>query len=170
MEVESRLNQLVVASHQPKSIYVLDRVQYEPATHGSTVLADCDLIPEIEIDAEWPLASLRSQEIRFLGKLAPHGVGNPDVTLLSRKVPAVEASRVGEDGRHLRLRLKDGNVTWPAIAFDWTGETPGPGDCLDVVYSLSADRYGPAYEGAGGALQLTVEDLRISREAAIPVL
>jgi len=39
VEVESRLNQLVVASRQSKNIYVLDRVQYEPATHGSTVLA-----------------------------------------------------------------------------------------------------------------------------------
>ncbi len=37
--VESRHNELVLATGQPKSVYVLDRVQYEPATHGSVVLA-----------------------------------------------------------------------------------------------------------------------------------
>ncbi len=38
VEVESRLNELVLATSQPKSVYVLDRLQYEPP-HGSTVLA-----------------------------------------------------------------------------------------------------------------------------------
>src|SRR5205814_1861982 len=40
--------------------------------HAGGVLAGYDLAPVLEIDAEWPLAGLRSQEIRFLGKLAPH--------------------------------------------------------------------------------------------------
>ncbi len=130
--------------------------------HAAGALAGYDLWPAIDIDAEWPLAAVRSQEIRFLGKLAPHGMGNPEVTLLSRGVTVMEAWTVGEDARHLRLKLKDGNVTWPAIAFDWAAATPIAGLVVDVVFSLSADRYGPSYDGGGGALQLSVEDMAVA--------
>jgi single-stranded-DNA-specific exonuclease len=111
----------------------------------------------VDIDAEWPLQSLRSQEIRWLGKLQPHGVGNQEAKLLSRGVTVVESKTLGEDGRHLRLKLKDGAVVWPAIAFSWESEAPAEGARVDVVYSLSADRYGPSEQG--GALQLGVVDL-----------
>ncbi len=127
--------------------------------HAGAALAGHDLGPSVEIDAEWPLGSLRGQEIRWLGQLQPHGMGNPDPVLLSRSVTAVEARPVGEDGRHLRLKLRDGNVVWPAIAFGWEGEAPAEGSRLDLVFSLSGDRYAPVYDRGGASLQLTVLDL-----------
>lgn len=130
--------------------------------HAARQLEGVELAPALEVDAEWPLAALRSQEVRWLGKLAPHGQGNPQATLLSRHVRVLEARPVGggEDGnggRHLRLKLKDGAVAWPAICFGWEGEPPAEGSLVDIVYRLAADRYGPSENG--GALQLTVEDL-----------
>jgi len=119
-----------------------------------------DLRPKLEIDAEWPLSDLRSQEIRWMGKLAPFGQGNPDVTLLSRGVTVVDSKEVGEEGRHLRLKLRQGNLVWPAIAFGWEGDVPAEGSRVDIVYSLSADRFGPSENG--GALQLGLLDLRPS--------
>jgi single-stranded-DNA-specific exonuclease len=136
----------------------LDALEERLAKHAGQALAGYDLAPSLEIDAEWPLASLRAQEIRFLGKLAPHGAGNPEVTLLSRGVTVVESRNLGDSNQHLRLRLKAGNVTWSAIAFNQPCEAPTAGARVDVVYSLSADRYGPAFEGNGGALQLLVQD------------
>jgi len=127
--------------------------------HAAEALRGLDLRPKLEIDAEWPLSDLRSQEIRWMGKLAPFGQGNPDVTLLSRGVTVVDSKQVGE-GRHLRLKLRQGNVVWPAIAFGWEGDVPGEGSRVDIVYSLSADRYGPSENG--GALQLGLLDLRPS--------
>ena len=67
-----------------------------------------------------------------------------------------DASLVGE-GKHLKLKLKAGPVSWPAICFRYEGETPQPGDHIDAVFSFSSDRFGPS--GNGGALQLTVVDL-----------
>ena len=135
--------------------------------HAADALDGVELGPTLDIDAEWPLAALRSQEIRWLGKLRPHGQANPEATLLSRGVTVVEARGVGEDGRHLRLKLKDPStgsgqaaVVWPAIAFGWEGEAPPEGARVDVVYSLSADRYGPSENG--GALQLAVLDLALA--------
>ena len=129
--------------------------------HASEHLAGFDLMPTLDIDAEWPLGDLRSQEIKWLNKLQPFGQGNPEVSLLSRNVQVVDAKPVGQEGRHLRLRLKSANVTWPAICFNYEGACPQPGSSFDVVYSLSADRYGSG-EG-GGALQLTVQDIAPSR-------
>jgi single-stranded-DNA-specific exonuclease len=124
--------------------------------HAAHQLRVVDLTPALEVDAEWPLNELKSQEIRWLGKLGPFGQANPEAMLLSRNVSVLEAKEVGE-GRHLRLKLKSGAVAWPAIAFGWQGELPEPGSRVDVVYSLSADRYGPSEQG--GALQLQVVDL-----------
>ena len=125
--------------------------------HAGQALAGLDLAPTIRVDAEWPLAALRSQEIRWLGRLQPHGTGNEEAKLLSRGVTVVEARGIGQGGRHLRLKLKDGATVWPAIAFGWEGAAPAEGSRADVVFSLSADRYGPSDQG--GALQLGVLDL-----------
>jgi len=117
-------------------------------------LAGLDLTPSIEIDAELPLAELRGDEIRWLARLAPHGIGNPEPAFLSRNVLVVERRAVGADGSHLKLKLKDGAVSWPAIAFRQEGAGIEEGTRADIVYALSADRL------SRDALQLRVIDLR----------
>jgi hypothetical protein len=71
----------------------------------------------------------------------------------------LESWTVGDDGRHMRLKLKDGPVTWSGILFNWEQDLPAPGSMADVVYSFSGDRYGPVYADGGKALQLTLVDL-----------
>jgi len=134
----------------------LEALEARLVEHASRSLQGIDLTPTLDLDAEWPLNELRSQEIRWLGKLQPFGQANPEAMLLSRNVNVLEAKEVGE-GRHLRLKLKSGPVVWPAISFGWQGELPEQGSRVDIVYSLSADRYGPGEQG--GALQLQVQDL-----------
>ncbi|HEX5369626.1 MAG TPA: single-stranded-DNA-specific exonuclease RecJ, partial [Dehalococcoidia bacterium] len=135
----------------------LGELEQRLVEHAGEMLDGFDLTPTLDIDAEWPLADLRSQEIRWMNKLQPFGQANPEVSLLSRNVVVTEAKTVGQEGRHLRLKLKAGAVSWPAIAFGWDREAPVEGSQVDLVYSLSADRYGPS--GNGGALQLNVVDL-----------
>jgi single-stranded-DNA-specific exonuclease len=123
--------------------------------HAGVSLLGVDLTPTLDIDAEWPLTDLNGQEIQWMSKLQPIGQGNPEVRLLSRNVLVVESKTVG-DGSHARLKLKAG-ATWPAIAFNYEGDLPVEGSRVDLVYTMSADRYGPA--GNGGALQLQVLDM-----------
>jgi single-stranded-DNA-specific exonuclease len=133
-------------------------------------LAPLDLAPTIEVDAPMPLRALRAAEIQALGLLAPHGIGNPRPTFLSRGVTVLERQAVGSDGQHLRLKLRDGPMVWPAIAFGMgegpsakgaedsqqpareAGGLPEPGSRIDVVYAFSADRRG------GDNLELEVLD------------
>jgi single-stranded-DNA-specific exonuclease len=121
--------------------------------HAARELAGMDLSPAIDIDAALPLSGLLGQEIRWLARLEPYGQGNPAPAFLSRGVLVAEARRVGNDAQHLRLKLRDGPVTWPAIAFGLGQAAVTAGQRLDVVYSLGPDRAGD------GALELRVRDL-----------
>jgi len=123
--------------------------------HAEEHLAGLDLAPVVEVDAEVGLRELGREEIRWLsaeGGLAPYGIGNPVPALLSRGVTVAECRVVGSDGKHLRLKLKDGYATWPAIAFGLGDVRVSAGQRIDVVFSLSSDR-------RDGSLQLTVHDL-----------
>ncbi|MCH7811742.1 MAG: single-stranded-DNA-specific exonuclease RecJ [Chloroflexi bacterium] len=117
-------------------------------------LAGRDLTPAIEIDAELPLSALRGEEIRWLGRLAPHGIGNPEPAFLSRGVLVAELRTIGKDGAHLRLKLRDGPVVWPAIAFRQDGGGIAEGGRADLVYTISAERR------SRDGLELRVLDLR----------
>ena len=139
----------------------LESLHERLAEHAGVALLGHDLAPTIDVDAEVPLNQLRSQEIRWLGKLQPYGMANAEPVFLSRDVMVAESRGVGEGSKHLRLKLRSGNVVWPAICFSWEGEMPTDGSRVDLVYTLSSDRYGPS--GEGGALQLMVQDLAVSQ-------
>jgi single-stranded-DNA-specific exonuclease len=121
-------------------------------------LAGLELTPTIDIDAAVPLHRMSGEFIRWLPALAPFGQGNPEPTFLSRGLEVVEARVLGSDGQHLRLKLRDGPVTWSAIAFGFGPASRAPIDAepgrpLDVVYSFATDRFGQ------GALELRVKDM-----------
>jgi single-stranded-DNA-specific exonuclease len=118
----------------------LPAIKEQLIASAETGLAGKDLTPAVRIDVEQPLAALRGDEIRWLAKLAPHGIKNPEPVFLSRGVSVVERMSMGQDGRHLRLKLRDGNVTWPAVAFRQPGDGIEAGLCADIVYCLSQER------------------------------
>jgi RecJ OB domain len=72
---------------------------------------------------------------------------------MSRNVEVADVKEIGEDGAHLRLRLRDGRVTWPAIAFGMGERDVQTEQRVDVVYSFCADR------GNNGGLELRVRDI-----------
>ena len=118
-----------------------------------------DVFLRVAAERRLPLSELRGDEIRWLGRMAPHGGGNPEPVLLSRGVRVIERRNVGKDGGHLRLKLRDGAVSWPAIAFRQEGAGIEKEMLVDIVYALSADRL------SNQGLQLRVLDLRPSGAA-----
>jgi single-stranded-DNA-specific exonuclease len=110
----------------------------------------------LEIDCNLPLRSLTGEEIRWLAKLAPFGIGNPAPMFLARDVVVDEARWVGNGDKHRRLRLRDGRVTWTALAFDMGEIAVTEGDRIDVVYTIEC--------GAPEVpVELRVEDMRPSQ-------
>lgn len=110
-----------------------------------------DLRPTLDIDMETPLAEIRGREIQWLQYFEPCGQENPTPVFLSRRVMVADSRLVGPGNKHLRLKLRDGTATWPAMAFDMGEARPRPGERIDVVYTFAKDR-------GGLGLQLHIKD------------
>ena len=107
------------------------------AAHADGALGDDDLRPVTAVDAVIPRGTTLSLELATeLARLAPFGLGNPEVTLLAPGCELTELTAVGE-GKHLAFRVRrDGRDSGRAIAF-------GLGTQLDRY--RSAGRYDVAF-------------------------
>jgi single-stranded-DNA-specific exonuclease len=101
-----------------------------------------DLRPLLNIDAELPLEQVGGTTISLCQRLAPFGLGNPAPTLLSQGVEVIKAQQAGNNGEHIRLKLKAGHMVWPAIAFRRNEAAPPIGTPLDIVYNLRVNHWG----------------------------
>ncbi len=123
-------------------------------------LADKDLRPVLKADMEIPLRELHPDFLNYLDALQPTGLGNPEAVFVSRKLKVVKSRTVGSDGKHLRLTVTDGRITYDAIAFrlgHWLNQMP---EMVDLMYTFERN----VYQGRV-SLQLNVRDLRPSGTA-----
>jgi len=88
------------------------------AEHAAGVLGDDDLEPVTRVDAVVPRGTRLSLDLcAELARLAPFGLGNPEVTLLAPGCAIGDLATVGE-GKHLRFRVRrDGADAGSAIHF-----------------------------------------------------
>jgi len=104
-------------------------------------LQGLDLRPLIPIDIELPLPSLSGKTFTLMQQLAPFGCANPLPTFLSRGVKVVDCRSVGSSGEHLKLKLRQDDVTWDGIAFRLGNLVAEVSSNLDIVYNLGVDRW-----------------------------
>ena len=121
-------------------------------------LAGLDLRPRLDIDAEMNLSQLGGNTYQSLQSLAPFGMGNPIPTFVSRSVEVVDCQTMGNNGGHLRLKLRQNNVNWEAVAF-------GLGECfkdmhshIDIVYNLRLEHW-----RGEERLRLNIQDIAPSK-------
>ncbi|MFL7794897.1 MAG: single-stranded-DNA-specific exonuclease RecJ [Anaerolineae bacterium] len=117
-------------------------------------LADIELTPILSVDAKVELAQMSWELQHELAQLEPCGYANPHPLFLSRDIRVVGHRAVGNEGKHLKLALSDGHVTWDAIAFrqgDWAQKLP---DRIDLVYHLEVNEW-----NGQRRLQLNVQDI-----------
>jgi single-stranded-DNA-specific exonuclease len=87
------------------------------AAHADENLEDADLHPVTVVEAVVSAEDLTLGLAEELGRLAPFGLGNPEVTLLVPGTQPVAPATVG-DGKHLRFRVRqNGRDAGSAIAF-----------------------------------------------------
>ena len=105
-----------------------------------------DFSPVLPIDAEVQLPELDDEALAWLAELEPWGAGNPAPTFLSRGVHVLECRFIGNQGQHLRLRVRQGNSEWTALAFNqgdkWPADKGAEGhQSLDLVFNLIKDSW-----------------------------
>ena len=116
-----------------------------------------DLRPRLLIDAEVSASGLAGQLYGWWRALAPFGEANPSPTFLTRGLRPVEVRQMGERGQHLRLKLKEGNAVFDAVAFRLMNGWIKSSSAVDVVYTLGTER-----RGTTEVMSLRIMDLRPS--------
>ncbi|HSG12809.1 MAG TPA: single-stranded-DNA-specific exonuclease RecJ [Gaiellaceae bacterium] len=113
------------------------------AAHADEHLSELDLRDFTVVDAVVSAADLTLELAEELDRLAPFGLGNPDVTLLLPAAEAVAPATVGE-GKHLRFRVRqNGRDAGTAIAFGQGRRLDRlhSGELLDVACRLKENRW-----------------------------
>lgn len=103
-------------------------------------------VPELYADAEVDFTKLCVEEISALDLLAPFGSGNHAPKFLAKKA-VLDAVYPVSDGKHCRLKLRQGNSSVFAVLFGTSPEhlPYKTGDAVDALLSFSV------YEGKQGA-------------------
>ncbi len=112
----------------------------------------------LDIDCVIPPELLTVKGIDSLGTLEPCGNGCPKPVLMMEKLTVEHINMVG-NGRHMRLRLKQGHHHLGAIYFSATPETASiaPGDVIDVAFRPQVNDF-----RGERSVQLNVLDIRPS--------
>lgn len=94
--------------------------------------------PALELDAPLMLAHATPADVAQLSVLAPFGHGNP-APLFCLENAVIEAVYPVSDGKHSRLRLRQGNASLYAVLFGCSPERLcyAQGDAVDVALSVS---------------------------------
>ncbi len=120
-------------------------------------LKHLSLKPTINIDAHVRLSSLSGDNSQFFQDLAPYGEGNPAPIFITKGVKVVNVIRIGNQGQHLKFRLKHGDALWDAMAFG-QGEAWQDGtDILDVVYSVGRNHW-----NGQDTMRMIIHDFRLA--------
>jgi single-stranded-DNA-specific exonuclease len=118
-------------------------------------LGDRDLRPTLNADLEVPLSAMHPDLLYHLTRLQPTGYGNPEPVFVSRDVQVKSARQVGADGKHLKMTVSDGRITFDAIGFRLGHLYEGLPSRVDLMYTFETNEYNGRV-----TLQLNLRDLK----------
>jgi single-stranded-DNA-specific exonuclease len=114
-----------------------------------------DLQPPLRLDAEVGLDEMNFEMLGELGKLKPHGQGNPATQFCTRNLAhAKPLQRIGAEKRHVKMWVTDGAATWEAVWWNG-GEKPLPVGKFDLAFAPQINEF-----NGRRTLQLKVLDWR----------
>jgi single-stranded-DNA-specific exonuclease len=129
-----------------------------------------DLVPELRIDAELPLTSIKPDLLQSLAALEPFGQGNPEPVFSACGVNLLFPPQEIKE-KHVKLRVNqrqlDGRKSFNYEAMGWRmaqrvkAEGIQPGDQMDIAFTLTMNDH-PEF----GGLELSLEDFRKSMVSA----
>ena len=127
---------------------------------AASQIKDEDMIKRLFIDGEIGLSGINWELVNKLEDFEPFGEGNQPVRLVSHGLEVIDLQKVGLDGKHLRLSVKQNEKIEKIIAFGF-GLTWGNklkiGDKIDAVFEVSVNEWNGHKE-----IQLKLVDLKMS--------
>lgn len=121
-------------------------------------LTDEILERKLKIDLELTFDSINEELVEELKKFEPSGQGNYSPVFMSSKVLVKEAKPVGQEGKHLKLKLEQNGEVFDAIWFGATNKL-NINDIVDAAYAVEENVWNNKT-----SLQLKIRDIRNDRD------
>lgn len=112
--------------------------------YTSKKLEKIDLRPSINIDLEIDLENVNEDLVKKISELGPFGQDNEQPIFLSRKIKILDILYMGQEGQHIKLRVKSGDSdVISAVGFNQTEkwENVKIGDTIDMIYYLDINEF-----------------------------
>ena len=120
-------------------------------------LEGVELMPHLNIDARINLTELAGDAFASIQSLSPFGIGNPVPSFLSQDVELLEKRTMGNNGEHLRMKLRQNDSIWDSVAFRLSSHQEEISSRLDIVYNVEVDNW-----GGKNQLRLNILDFKSS--------
>jgi single-stranded-DNA-specific exonuclease len=117
-------------------------------------LTDDVLERKLKIDLEIDFENITKKLIDDLKKFEPTGQENYSPVFVTKEALVEQVKPVGNEGKHLKLKLKKNNISFDAIWFGAT-TTLEVGDKIDVAYSVEENVWNNKT-----SIQLKVKDIK----------
>lgn len=104
-------------------------------------LAGAPLLPRVSYDGQLALEDVSLHSIERLEQLKPFGMGNPSPSFLVKGLSVQAPRQIGREGKHLRLRLRQGSEAREAVAFGMGDRLAGLPPTMEAVLKLSLNDY-----------------------------
>lgn len=121
-------------------------------------LDEVQLTRSLRIDAEIVLDQADEKLWKELRDFEPFGFGNPEPVFSSSGVEVLDSRLVGKEGKHMKLKIRQGSIVVDAIAFglgsvqkSLQSDTP-----IDIAYCLDMNTW-----NGNTRLQLKIKDIRV---------
>jgi len=165
MDMEAALRQLEglltrFGGHPMAAGVTIEASRIDAFRHAFEVLAD-EVLGEVQLGMSIRIETeLLLQDIRplmsELGRLQPHGMGNPEPVFAFLGLTVGDVRRVGRDQAHLQVRFRDATDSIGGIWFRAGNVDLENGDAVDVAASVICD-------APSGNPRLKVRDVRPSQ-------
>jgi single-stranded-DNA-specific exonuclease len=111
------------------------------------------LTRSLKIDLEIPLSLIDTELYKSLQQLSPFGMGNPEPTFLSKNVEVEDVRKIGMEGKHLKVRLK--NIDGIAFGLGEMFSKIKIYDKINIAYTIDENEW-----NGEKRLQLKIKDIK----------
>ena len=119
-------------------------------------LTDEILEKKLKIDLEIDFGQINKELVEELKKFGPVGVGNAQPTFMSSNVVIKEVKPVGQEGKHLKLKLSQNGIIFDAIWFGFNSiQKLKAGENVDIAYAVEENVWNNKT-----SIQLKIKDIK----------
>lgn len=99
--------------------------------------------PVLLVDAEIESDDISWENLNYLEKMEPFGIGNPKPKFVGRGFEVADFRTIGVEGKHLKLRVRYNDHAVEAIAFGqgFLAQSLGVGKKIDAVFEFGANEW-----------------------------